>query len=314
MNFIYLLCCKSEAADLIKSLIKFLKINGIVVKSLRSDCGKEFDNNYLNKFLTKKGIIYERSIPYNKNQNGFIERQIRSVKQIAKIFQYSNPNLDPNLIYGEALLHAVFIKNLLPHKKLNFLTPNLIFNNSMSPRNLYTFGLEVFAVNLNRLKNDLPTKRCYFVGIDRRSKGYRLFDVITSKVFISNDIKPVKQNLKFYLNFNNYDSMIKEILAKDNEIINNEKYEIYNVNNIDNNFRDATDNTTNVVKSNEIVFLKEIYDQTDLIIKDSKDYIIQNIFLTKFNTENKFYDLLIKENLDLKNLKINRHPNSSIFR
>lgn len=141
----------------------------------------------------------------------------------------------------------------------------MIFKNSFSPRYLYPFGTKVFSLKLNRFKNEYPTRVAYFVGIDKRSKGYRLFDKTISKVFISNDIRLAEKNLSFYINFDDYNNLIYKNKISDN-----------NLNRIsDNNLIKISDNNDNNDMTIDVTDV--IVNFADNINNNSNDICDKNI-------------------------------------
>ena len=54
------------------------------LKILRSDNGGEFDSKALGKFLSDKGIVAERSLPYHHFQNGAAERYNQTVSNMGR--------------------------------------------------------------------------------------------------------------------------------------------------------------------------------------------------------------------------------------
>ena len=53
---------KSDTADIFIKFVAFLETTtGETVKMLRTDGGKEYDNDYLNKFFATSGIVHQPS-------------------------------------------------------------------------------------------------------------------------------------------------------------------------------------------------------------------------------------------------------------
>ena len=105
--FVYFL---KEKSDVLESLCKFYvdvradnaKINLI---KFRSDCGKKFCNESVEKCLLAKGIKHELSTPRALEQNGYIERQNRTIVESAKSVLHVQ-NL-PRYLWAKATATAV---------------------------------------------------------------------------------------------------------------------------------------------------------------------------------------------------------------
>lgn len=76
---------KDEVAAKVKQFISQTVLDtGNDVLKLVSDNGSEYVNQDLSSFLKSKGIMHETSVPYVPAQNGFIERDMRTIKEAAK--------------------------------------------------------------------------------------------------------------------------------------------------------------------------------------------------------------------------------------
>jgi transposase InsO family protein len=80
------------------------------------DNGREFDNAKLHSLAAAHGIHIRFSCPYTSQQNGKVERVIRTVNDIMRplLFQASLP---PHF-WVEALHHATHLLNRLPTKTI----------------------------------------------------------------------------------------------------------------------------------------------------------------------------------------------------
>lgn len=76
---------KDEACDLIKQFIRTTeRQHGTEVKMFRSDNGGEFVNGKLKNYFGEKGIIHQTTIPRTPQQNGCVEREMRTVMNIER--------------------------------------------------------------------------------------------------------------------------------------------------------------------------------------------------------------------------------------
>lgn len=84
-RYVYLMNQKSDAFENLKDFLPLVKnATGNNVKYLRCDNGTELINADVKKLLSTNGIVYERITPYTPEQNGFIERDIRTIQESAR--------------------------------------------------------------------------------------------------------------------------------------------------------------------------------------------------------------------------------------
>lgn len=82
--YIYFLKNKTTVLDNLMKFYAEVEADGHKIKRLRSDGGLEFCNESVRRFLLNKGIKHEVSTPRAPEQNGFIERQNRTIIESAK--------------------------------------------------------------------------------------------------------------------------------------------------------------------------------------------------------------------------------------
>ena len=82
---------KRNTADIFIKFVAFLETTtGETVKMLRTDGGKEYDNDYLNKFFATSGIVHQTSNSYTPQQNGVSERINRTAMESTRSSLYMN--------------------------------------------------------------------------------------------------------------------------------------------------------------------------------------------------------------------------------
>jgi hypothetical protein len=73
VTFVKRLKKRSELYDAFKSFGKLIKPQfNVTVKSVRSD--NEYNSNQLQKYMDKKGMLWEPTVGYNPHENGVSER------------------------------------------------------------------------------------------------------------------------------------------------------------------------------------------------------------------------------------------------
>ncbi|MBW0536437.1 hypothetical protein O181_076152, partial [Austropuccinia psidii MF-1] len=101
---------KSEAkTHFIDWMRRFTAATGFKIRAIRTDNGSEFKKNILSSFLLAQGITHETSIPYERHQNGRVERTNRSILEIARTSLISAGI--PKRLWPFAFKHAAFIFN-----------------------------------------------------------------------------------------------------------------------------------------------------------------------------------------------------------
>jgi hypothetical protein len=100
----------------------------------------------------------------------------------------------PKYLWGEAILTAAFLINRMPSRVLNFQTPINIFKKNFPTSRLIAeiplkvFGCTAFVHNHNYGKLEPRARKCVFVGYSPTQKGYKCFDPISKKNFVTMDV------------------------------------------------------------------------------------------------------------------------------
>lgn len=87
---IYFLKKKDEVGEKIESFLKFTSVQvNHTIKVLRTDNGTKFVNKRLANLFTDNGIHHQTTVPYNAEQNGSAERDIRMITEAARTMLYA---------------------------------------------------------------------------------------------------------------------------------------------------------------------------------------------------------------------------------
>ena len=143
----YLIKKKSEVFGFYRLFAAFIKNQtGLDILTLRSDGGKEYDNNEFTIHLNERGGKHEMSCPYTLTQNGVSERANRTIMEAAHSMLHSANA--PLWLWGEAIKYAVFILNRIPSKE-KLKTPfELLFHIKPNVANVKIFGSRTFVLDL----------------------------------------------------------------------------------------------------------------------------------------------------------------------
>lgn len=191
-KYVYLLASKSEVCEKIKDMISLVSNStSNSVKHLRFDNGTEFINKDCMRVLSNAGVTVERIAPYTPEQNGRVEREMRTVVECARTMLLSS-GLQKRL-WPEAVRTAVYILNRSSNKKCPTSTPyENWFGKKPDMGHVRIFGSECFVQipkQCGSKKWDAKAKKVFLVGYESTSKNFRLFDPETQKIIVSCNVK-----------------------------------------------------------------------------------------------------------------------------
>lgn len=170
-----------------KSLTKDKKIC-----RLRSDNGTEFTNSSLQQWCRFLEIKQEFCVPYSPEQNGAIERSMRTVKESARSMLLES-GLDTKL-WAEAVSTAVHVVNRVPSIHSSKSPYEMITGNMPELGNLRIFGSKAYVHVRDQGRKTWQPKAevMRLVGYNYGSRSYRLYDPKSHKLKISRDVSIVE--------------------------------------------------------------------------------------------------------------------------
>lgn len=180
---------KRDIPEKVTMMINETKIQtGNRVHCITTDNGTEFLNQTVWKMLDAWGIKHYKSVPYTPQQNGFIERDIRTITESARTMLYKAKL--PKALWAEAMNTAVYVMNRTlgtnekqtPYEKWTGVKPDV--------SNLHIFGQKVVALKPSHMRAKFDSKgdELIFVGYDDRSNTYRLYNPEFSNIEIRCDV------------------------------------------------------------------------------------------------------------------------------
>jgi transposase InsO family protein len=95
------------------------------IKVLRTDNGGEYTSSEFIDFCKEAGIKREKTVPYNPQQNGVVERKNWSIITAAKAMIHDQSL--PLFLWAEACNTAMYLHNRIPHGILEDKTPKEAF-------------------------------------------------------------------------------------------------------------------------------------------------------------------------------------------
>lgn len=189
-RFIYPIKDKTEVFSKFKDLTAKVKNRfGRNVMVLKSDNGTEFCNQNFKYFCRQRGIEHETSAPYNPEQNGQAERDIRTINEMMKSMIYGR-DLQKK-IWSEAARMAEWILNRLPTSKSNRTPYERWYGKVPNLQQARVFGSTAYATvpKQRKLKLDRNAQELIFVGYQGNSENCRLLDPKRMKIIVSASVK-----------------------------------------------------------------------------------------------------------------------------
>lgn len=188
---IYFLKYKSEVLEKFKEFAAITtNQSGQRIRTLRTDNGGEYVSEEFTTYLKLKGIHHQLTSPHSPQQNGVAERMNRTLIESARSM-IAHAKL-PNKYWAEAVATAAYIRNRTPTTaiKENVTPYEKWYERKPNVDNFKVFGCIAYAhiPESQRRKLDKKSKKLRFVGYSLQSKGYRLLDESTSRVFIRRDV------------------------------------------------------------------------------------------------------------------------------
>lgn len=185
---------KSDCAGIIKDFVAQVETQfssrNYQVASIRTDNGGEFCSGDLESFFRGKGIVHQRTVPYNSYQNGVAERKHRTLEEKVRTLLVSSGL--PNSFWAEALQTAVFLINRLPSTASKTSPFELWYGFAPDLTILRPFGCKVFALvdPVKRESKFSPaTQEGILVGYSSIHKAYNVYLPSTHQIHISNNCR-----------------------------------------------------------------------------------------------------------------------------
>ena len=144
-RFVEFLKTKDEASAVIKEQIhRSENVTGRKVKRCRTDWGTELVNKDLMAFFKANNIIHETSVPHGHEQNGFAERENRTLQEHARCLLHQR-NVDKRY-WPDAVRTAAISFNMIPNRDQKDVTPFELWHGAKPDVSLLrTFGVTAFG-------------------------------------------------------------------------------------------------------------------------------------------------------------------------
>lgn len=150
--WVYLMKTKDEVYHTFKNFrSKVENETGEKLKVLRTDRGGEFLSKQFDEYCEETGLEHHYTAPYSLQQNGVVERRNWTVLEMTRSCLKSMGV--PNVLWGEAVTHAVYVLNRLGTKALKETTPNELWT-GRKPHVGHRRSKQEIGVSWNRERNE----------------------------------------------------------------------------------------------------------------------------------------------------------------
>ena len=192
MCWVYLLTDKTEVRSVFMNFHSMIQTQfHTKIQILRTDNGTEYFNHSLSTYLQENGIIYQSSCVDTPQQNGVIEQKNRHILEVARALMFTSHM--PSQFWGDSILTATYLINRMPSQVLSFVTPlqkfQKFFPHSRLDAHLplHVFGSTMFVHTHGPKRNKFDPKalKCVFLGYSSTQKGYKCYDPISQKLYVS---------------------------------------------------------------------------------------------------------------------------------
>ena len=168
------------------------------IKKLHTDRGGEYLSTEFSDYLASIGTIRNFTVHDTPEHNGVAERLNRTLLEKVRAMLHGPGLL--KFLWGEAISHAVYLKNRTATKALEGKTPYEVFHGAKpNLRGLPEFGARVWVHNPDGSKLDGRSVVGRWVGYDEDSSGHRIYSPDTRTVSIQHSIKFDSGEVNVYL-------------------------------------------------------------------------------------------------------------------
>jgi transposase InsO family protein len=162
---------------------------GVKIKILHSDNGGEYKSREFDDYLASKGIARRLTVHDTPEHNGVAERLNRTLMEKVRAMLHA-AGLPENL-WGEALKHAVWLKNRTSTKALGGLTPyEAVHKSKPDLRNIYEWGCKVMVHVDGGKKLDDRAREGRWLGVAQDTiDGHRIYYPDNRTIRVERSIK-----------------------------------------------------------------------------------------------------------------------------
>ncbi|KAK2453843.1 putative mitochondrial protein [Trifolium repens] len=182
---------KSDTFDVFKTLsIQVQREKNCGIVRIKSDHGREFENERFSEYCAIEGIKHEFSSPITPQQNGVVERKNRTIQESARVMLHSK-NL-PYHFWAEAMNTSCYIHNRVTLRKGTTATFYELWRERKSTvKHFHVFGSKCYILadrEQRRRKLDPKSDEGILLGYSTNSRACRVYNSRTKVVMESYNV------------------------------------------------------------------------------------------------------------------------------
>lgn len=192
-RFIYFMKSREEAYECIRKTVARISADTKMhVRYMISDCGSEFTSKRTQDFFISNNIVHKTAAPFTPAQNGFIERDNRTVMEGVRSMLYHMKL--PGKLWGEAGMTFVQLLNLSVNRNTLDLTPyELYYGKKPSVGYIRVFGCLAMVKTQTKKRSGYQKKlesraiKGILVGFEE-NYTYRVYVPESNSIIMSRDV------------------------------------------------------------------------------------------------------------------------------
>lgn len=188
-TLLYLLRLKSEVFTAFKSFKAWLDVHHAKrIGALNTNRGGEYLSEEFKAYLEERGIVAKLSMHDTHEEAGVLERLNCTLMEKVRAMLIASGL--PTFLWGEAVMHAVWLKNRTSTKALGGRTPyEALHGHPPVLTGLPVWGCRVWVHDTSTGKVGVRVKAAHWVGYDLQSKGHRVYWPDTQRVTVKRNVR-----------------------------------------------------------------------------------------------------------------------------
>ena len=172
---LYLLKLKSDTFDSYLAYEAWLSTqHNMKIKCLRSDHGVEYMSEEFTKYLKSKGTKCHMTVHDMPEHNEVTEQLNRTLAEHVQAMLHASSLLKS--LWGEAMMHATWLKNCSSTHPLGNKTPyEVLYNKKPDLQKLPVWGCQVKVHDVTGSKLDMQAQDSHWVSFDPESDGHHIY-------------------------------------------------------------------------------------------------------------------------------------------
>ena len=172
---LYLQKAKSDTFDSYQAYEAWLSTQfSAKIKCLRSDRGGEYLSAEFTNYLKSKGTECRVTVHDTPKHNGVAERLNRTLVECVRAMTHMSGL--PKSLWGEAIMHATWVKNRTSMCRLGKKTPyEMLYTEKPNLEKVPVWGCRVKVHDTSGTKLDMHACDGHWVGFDPESDGHRIY-------------------------------------------------------------------------------------------------------------------------------------------